>query len=96
MNQLSNIELFKIIKKQWASNNDICKLLCCKETKASKIKREIVAQIIKDGKTIYDCRYVPMARVVSYLGIDEKRIIRNAKAELEILKKDTAATVSND
>lgn len=96
MEQVSNIELFKIISKQWADSKDICILACCKETKASKIKKEITQQIIKEGKSIYNSRYVPMARVIKYLGIDEKRIIRNAKAEMEILKKDTAATVSND
>ena len=86
MEQVSNIELFKIISKQWADSKDICILACCKETKASKIKKEIATQILHEGKAIPNSRVIPMARLIKYLGIDEKRIIRNAKLEAEILK----------
>lgn len=86
MEQVSNIELFKIISKQWADSKDICVLACCKETKASAIKKEIASQILREGKAIPNNRVIPMSRLVKYLGIDEKRIVRNAKLEAEILK----------
>lgn len=86
MEQVSNIELFKIISKQWANCKDICILACCKETKASEIKKEIAFQIKREGKTIPNNRVIPMARLIKYLGIDEKRIVKNAKLEAEILK----------
>lgn len=86
MEQLSNIELFKIISKQWANCKDICALACCKETKASQIKKEIAFQIKREGKTIPNSRVIPMSRLIKYLGIDEKRIVKNAKLEAEILK----------
>lgn len=86
MEQVSNIELFKIISKPWADSKDICILACCKETKASKIKKEIATQILHEGKAIPNSRVIPMSRLVKYLGIDEKRIVRNAKLEAEILK----------
>lgn len=86
MEQVSNIELFKIISKQWADSKDICILACCKETKASKTKKEIATQILNEGKAIPNSRVIPMSRLIKYLGIDEKRIVRNAKLEAEILK----------
>lgn len=86
MEQLSNIELFKIISNQWADSKDICVLSCCKETKASEIKKEIATQIAKEGKAIPNSRVIPMSRLIKYLGIDEKRIVKNAKLEAEILK----------
>lgn len=86
MEQVSNIELFKIISKQWADSKDICILACCKETKARKIKKEIATQILNEGKAIPNSRVIPMSRLIKYLGIDEKRIVKNAKLEAEILK----------
>lgn len=86
MEQLRNIELFKIISKQWATTKDICALACCKETKASEIKKEIAFQIKSEGKAIPNSRVIPMSRLIKYLGIDEKRIVKNAKLEAEILK----------
>lgn len=86
MEQLSNIELFKIISQQWATTKDICVLACCKETKASAIKKEIATQILNEGKAIPNSRVIPMSRLIKYLGIDEKRVVRNAKLEAEILK----------
>ena len=58
----------------------------CKETKASAIKKEIATQILHEGKAIPNSRVIPMARLIKYLGIDEKRIVKNAKLEAEILK----------
>lgn len=86
MEQLSNIELFKIISQQWVTTKDICVLACCKETKASAIKKEIATQILHEGKAIPNSRVIPMSRVIKYLNIDEKRIVKNAKLEAEILK----------
>lgn len=86
MEQLSNIEMFKIISQQWATTKDICVLACCKETKASAIKKEIATQILHEGKAIPNSRVIPMSRLIKYLSIDEKRIVRNAKLEAEILK----------
>lgn len=86
MQQLSNLELFQIISKQWATNKDICYLACCKKSKASQIKKEIATQILREGKAIPNNRVIPMSRVIKYLGIDEKRIVKNAKLESEILK----------
>ena len=86
MKQATNIELFKIVSKQWATTKDICALACCKETKASAIKKEIATQILNEGKAIPNSRVIPMSRLIKYLGIDEKRIVRNAKLEAEILK----------
>lgn len=86
MEQLSNIEMFKIIPQQWATTKDICALACCKETKASAIKKEIATQILHEGKAIPNSRVIPMSRLIKYLGIDEKCIVKNAKLEAEILK----------
>ena len=86
MEQLSNIELFKIISQQWATTKDICALACCKETKASAIKKEIATQILNEGKAIPNSRVIPMSGLIKYLSIDKERNVKNEKLEAEILK----------
>lgn len=93
--QISNIELFEIIKKQWADRKDISLLLGkCSDGKATEIKKAITEEILKKGKKIHHSNLLPMKNVISYLGIDENRIIKYAKAEAEIKQKATAATVT--
>ena len=81
---MENVELLKIIKKNWATNSDIAKLAGCGTTKAVKLKKEITSHLLKKGKKLYNIDTLPMGEVINYLGIDEKRIISNAKLELEL------------
>ncbi len=85
-NQMENVELLMIIKKNWATNSDIAKLAGCGATKAVKLKKEIIDYLLSKGKRLYNVDTLPMGEVIKYLAIDEKRIISNAKLELELKK----------
>lgn len=86
--QASNLQMFDVIKKQWADRNDIMILASCSEAKASRLKKEMTEEILKSGKSLHNSRYLPMEVVIDFLGVDEKRIIRNAKIEHEMILKE--------
>lgn len=81
----TNIEILEVIAKPWAKNKDIEIILNCSKTKANEIRQEIEKQIIAEGKKLppIGC-YIPMRRVIEFLELDEKRIIKLAKVEAEI------------
>ena len=84
----TNLQMFDVIKKQWADRNDIMILASCGEAKASRLKKAITNKILKSGKSLHNSRYLPMEVVIDFLGVDEKRIIRNAKIEHEMILKE--------
>lgn len=86
--QASNLQMFDVIKKQWADRNDIMILANCSEAKAYRLKKEMTEKVLKSGKRLHDSRYLPMEVVIDFLGVDEKRIIRNAKIEHEMILKE--------
>lgn len=92
--QATNLQMFDVIKKQWADRNDIMILASCSEAKASELKKEMTENILKSGKRIHDIRFLPMKTVIDFLEIDEKRIIRNAKIEHEMMLKEKAAAAT--
>lgn len=81
----TNIEILEIIAKPWATNKDIEVILRCSKSKANNVRQNIEKQIIAEGKKLppIGC-YIPMKRVVDFLELDEKRIIKLAKVEAEI------------
>ena len=82
---MNNQELFKIIKKPWADTKDIMALAGCTRQGASKIRNALYGEAQDEGKKIPTARkLVSMKRLVKYLGIDENRIIKYAKAEKEV------------
>lgn len=84
----TNLQMFDVIKKQWADRNDIMILASCSESKASRLKKEMTEEVLKSGKSLHNSRYLPMEVVIDFLGVDEKRIIRNAKIEHEMILKE--------
>lgn len=81
----TNIALLEIIAKPWCRNRDIELLADCSGATASKIRREVEAIILEDGKKLPPIEaVVPMQRVIDYLGINTSQIIKLAKIEAEI------------
>ena len=74
--QATNLQMFDVIKKQWADLNDIMVLAGCKTTKASEIKKAIQLEIFKSGKRLPNQNYIPIQDLIKYLGVDERRIIK--------------------
>lgn len=89
--QATNLQMFDVIKKQWADLNDIMVLAGCKTTKASEIKKAIQLEIFKSGKRLPNQNYIPIQDLIKYLGVDERRIIKYAKIEHEMMLKEKAA-----
>ena len=89
--QVTNLQMFDVIKKQWADRNDIMILASCSEAKASRLKKEMTDIVLKSGKSLHNSRYLPMKVVIDFLEIDEKRIIKNARIEHEMILKEKAA-----
>lgn len=87
----TNIEILEVIAKPWAKNKDIEIILNCSKTKANEIRQEIEKEIISEGKKLppIGC-YIPMKRVIDFLELDEKRIIKLAKVEAEINRREPA------
>ena len=81
----TNIEILEIIAKPWATNKDIEIILSCSKSKANNVRQNIEKQIIAEGKKLppIGC-YIPMKRLIEFLDLDEKRIIKLAKVEAEI------------
>lgn len=89
--QATNMELLEIIKKQWADRSDIMTLAGCCESKASDLKKQIADSIRASGKRLHNSNLLPMQSVIKALEIDEKRIIKYAKVEQEMMLKEKAA-----
>lgn len=92
--QATNMELLEIIKKQWADRNDIMKLASCCESKASDLKKQIADSIMASGKRLHNSNLLPMQSVIKVLEIDEKRIVKYAKVEQEMILKEKAAAAT--
>lgn len=89
--QATNMELLDIIKKQWADRNDIMTLASCCESKASDLKKQIAESIMVSGKRLHNSNLLPMQSVIKALEIDERRIVKYAKIEQEMMLKEKAA-----
>lgn len=82
---MNNLEILEIIKKNWATSEDIQKLSDCGINKSQEIRRNIEQQIVEEGKKLPPIsNQVPMQDVVKYLGLNESRIIKFAKVEKEL------------
>ena len=68
-------ETYKIVKKMWASTEDIKKLGCIGNNKALKIKREIRNKMVDEGYVI-PRNLVDMQLVVDYFKLDLNKIER--------------------
>lgn len=68
-NSINAIETLELIKKTWADKKDIMKLACCGDTKAKKIKQDLVDELEQDGYKLPSGK-VPMDRLVQYLKIN--------------------------
>lgn len=82
--EVSNIEKFKIISKQWANIKDVMALSGFKRTKSHEILKEIQTQIAREGKKNIARGIIPMKRLLDYLGIDKEEIFQAAKQEKEL------------
>lgn len=82
---MSNQELLEIISKPMAGTEEICLLTGYKKQKARCIRADIEKEILSEGKTLPPIsKKIPMRRLIKHLGIDENRIIKLAKIELEM------------
>lgn len=97
--QATNMELLETIKKQWADRNDIMKLASCCESKATDLKKQIADSIMASGKRLHNSNLLPMQSVIKALEIDERRIVKYAKIEQEMMLKekvDSTKSTQND
>ena len=82
--EVTSIQKFRIINKQWAKAEDVCKLTGCSKSKAYKIINEIHKQILEDGKIPVAAGVASMERVVKYLDISKDEIYKAAIREKEL------------
>lgn len=77
--QLPADELIEVLSCQWAGNKEIMKIIGCGTNTAIKVRREIENSVRKINP---NCRLpskkVPMQEVITYFGIDLKRLEKMA------------------
>ncbi len=77
--QLLADELIEVLSCQWAGNKEIMKIIGCGTNTAIKVRREIENSVRKINP---NCRLpskkVPMQEVITYFGIDLKRLEKMA------------------
>lgn len=82
--EATSIEKFKIINKQWAKAEDVCKLTGCSKSKAYKIINEIHKEILQEGRVPVAAGVASMERVLRYLDISKDNIYTAAIREKEL------------
>lgn len=82
--EVSNIEKFKIVNKQWAKAHDVIALVGCGKTKAYQIIDEVLMQEIEAGYRMVQRATVPMTELIAYLNIDKNAIYQAALQEKEL------------
>ena len=80
---MSNIEMIRVLSKQWANVNDIKKIASCGRDNASKVRDIIIDDIKKSGKNlpISKEKIVPMEYVIKYFSINVEHIYNIAQKE---------------
>lgn len=77
--QLPADKLIEVLSCQWAGNKEIMKIIGCGTNTAIKVRREIENSVKKINP---NCRLpskkVPMQEVITYFGIDLKRLEKMA------------------
>ena len=77
--QLPADKLIEVLSCQWAGNKEIMKIIGCGTNTAIKVRREIENSVRKINP---NCRLpskkVPMQEVITYFGIDLKRLEKMA------------------
>lgn len=93
--EISNLQKIEVLKKQFLQIKDIMILAECNRQNAAKILTAVGKEVIGSGMQMPGYNQCSTKRLIDFLQIDEKRIIRYAKLELEleeIKKKSLAAT----
>lgn len=83
---MSYLELYKIISKPWASIKEIALIANCGRDSAIKIRKVIADEIVKNGKQLPSGKtiLVPTKKVIEYLGLDLDYIISMADTEVKL------------
>lgn len=78
---LTASETLSTMAKQWATNEDICKIGNIGSNKAIEVRRNIEEQIKKDGYNLPRQAIVPMKYVIEYFKIDINYLKKLASLE---------------
>jgi hypothetical protein len=80
---MTNIELFDILSKTWASVNDIKLIASCGRDEASFIRNCIMSEIMKNGSHLPATKekIVPMESVIKFLDLNIDYIASMAQKE---------------
>ena len=78
---LTASEMLNVIAKQWATNEDICKIGNIGSNKAIEIRRAIESEIKKNGHNLPRQSIVPMKNVIEYFQIDINYLKKLASLE---------------
>lgn len=83
---MTNIELFAVLSKQWASVKDIKLIASCGRDNASAIRKFITNEILLSGKHLPTSKekIVPMESIIKYLNLDIEYISLMAQKEKAI------------
>lgn len=74
-------EMLNVMAKQWATNDDICKIGNIGTNKALEIRRAIESEIKKNGYNLPRQSIVPMKNVIEYFQIDINYLKKLASLE---------------
>lgn len=78
---LSASRMLNVMAKQWATNDDICKIGNVGSNKAIEIRRAIENEIKKNGYNLPRQSIVPMKNVIEYFQIDINYLKKLASLE---------------
>lgn len=79
----SAIELYRILRKPYLRNKDLCELMGCSKTTASKVFDEIHSQAIARGESPI-VGAVPKEAFLKWQGLTEEDYVRYARVEKEL------------
>lgn len=74
-------EVLEVLTKSWCNIHDLMIITSSGETKAFRLKKEILTKTKEDGYYIFDEKKLPMDYVIKYLNINIKGLKEIADIE---------------
>ena len=74
-------EVLEVLTKSWRNIHDLMMITSSGETKAFRLKKEILTKMKEDGYYIFDEKKLPMDYVIKYLNINIKGLEEIADIE---------------
>ena len=81
MKQLSNLELWNIISKEYVGTKEVQQIACVGKSKALKLKEQIIKEL---NDWLLPRNLVPTEKVLEKLKINRNDIFKKAKMEREL------------